>query len=150
MIGLSTNSFAHKYFVAITDLTINTINQQLEVIHTLSAHDIENEIAEKKQINFSVSHTRYEKYIYQYLAQHFEIKYKNIKVNLNNIGIERVKGKLVVYQESKKQSFLYGLLVKNDLLVDTYAKQINTVNYQDSAIKGSLTFDKRHRILEIK
>lgn len=150
LVGLSSNSFAHKYFVSLTELSINPVTKQLEVIHTLTAHDLENEIADKQQINFSPAHNQYQEIIYQYLAQHFEIKYKNKRVHLKNIGIERIKGKLIIYQENKNQFFLNGLLVKNDLLVDTYSKQINTVNYQDAAINGSLTFDKNHRILKIK
>lgn len=150
LVGLSSNSFAHKYFVSLTELSINPVNQQLEVIHTITEHDLENEIANKLHINFSSAHDQYQEIIYQYLAQHFEIKYKNKRVHLKNIGIERVKGKIIIYQENKNQFFLDGLLVKNDLLVDTYAKQINTVNYQDAAINGSLIFDKNHRILKIK
>ena len=41
-------------------------------------------------------------------------------------------------------------MVKNDLLVDTYTKQVNTVNYQDSVSKGSLTFTQSVKVATIE
>ncbi|WP_425462566.1 DUF6702 family protein [Litorilituus lipolyticus] len=41
-----------------------------------------------------------------------------------------------------EQNFLKQLVVKNTILVDTYAKHVNTVNFQDSKEKGSLTFSR--------
>jgi len=41
-------------------------------------------------------------------------------------------------------------LVKNSILVDTYPKQVNTVNFQDTAIDGSLTFTKSQQITKIE
>lgn len=44
-------------------------------------------------------------------------------------------------------------MVKNTILVDTYAKQVNTVNYQDlgstEKIQGSLTFDHSLKVGQI-
>jgi hypothetical protein len=59
-------------------------------------------------------------------------------------------GKLFVYQEAKFKNYLEGLLVKNDILVDTYSKQVNTLNFQDTRIKGSLTFTASQKIASIE
>lgn len=142
-------SKAHRYFFALTELTINPKNKQLEVIHYLTSHDLELLISNKQNINLTPEHPNYQQYIEIYLAEHFQISYKNHIIKLKTLGIERVSDKLFIYQENINQNFLTGLVVKNDLLVDTYANQINTVNYQDTAKKGSLTFDKVHRVLEI-
>jgi len=49
-------------------------------------------------------------------------------------------------------------VVKNTILVDTYAKQVNTVNYQDLSsteksstkkVQGSLTFDHSLKVATI-
>ena len=65
------------------------------------------------------------------------------------MGIEFYKDKLLVYQEAQDINFLSGLVVKNNFLVDTYSKQVNTVNFQDSVNKGSMTFTKTKQIVKI-
>ena len=149
LMGLTASAVSHTYFFAITELSINSKNQQLEIIHQFTAHDIDNAIAEIEQINFSVAHPEYESYIQKYLDNHFKLSYKNQILDLNFIGLEVDKGKIYIYQEANKKINLASLVVKNDLLVDTYPKQVNTVNYQDNAISGSLTFTGSQRIIKI-
>jgi len=149
LLGLTAKAVSHTYFFAITDLSINTKSQRLEVIHQLTAHDLDNAIAQVKQIHFSSAHPDYDKYLRQYLAKHFNLFYNNQEVKLEHIGYELNKGKVFIYQQSIKKINFAGLVVKNDLLVDTYPKQVNTVNYQDNAISGSLTFTESQRIIKI-
>ncbi|WP_408033894.1 DUF6702 family protein [Thalassotalea algicola] len=54
-----------------------------------------------------------------------------------------------MYQEVSGKNFLPRLVVKNDLLVDTYVKQINTVNIEIGDTKFSLTFNEMNRIATI-
>ena len=58
--GLAANALAHRYFFSITDLRLNENTQAIEVIHQITAHDIDNAIAENQQIHFSVAHPNYE------------------------------------------------------------------------------------------
>ncbi|WP_307188512.1 MULTISPECIES: DUF6702 family protein [Colwellia] len=69
-----------------------------------------------------------------------------MKIPLNWLGFEISAGKIIAYQESKQQSFLPQIVVKNAILIDTYPKQVRTVNFQGKDLKGvaffgSLTFD---------
>jgi len=141
---------AHKYFFGLTELSVNPRNQHIEIIHQFTAHDIENAIAEIKQIHFSSAHPDYELHLQQYVEQRFSVNSKNESLILNWIGLELVKDKLIIYQEVTSKNNLVGLVVKNALLVDTYAKQINTLNYQDTAIKGTLTFTESMKVATIK
>lgn len=150
LIGLSHNAIAHKYFFAISEMTLNNESESIEVIHQLTAHDIENAIADIKQEHFSPEHKNYELYLKSYVEKHFFVEYQKQVLPLNWVGIELNKGKIFVYQEIKNQSFLKGLVVKNHLLVDTYPKQINTVNYLGKEVKGSLTFSRKSTIATIK
>jgi BioD-like phosphotransacetylase family protein len=68
--GLAINAVAHRYFFSMTDLTLNERTQSIEVIHQITAHDIDNAIAESKQIHFSVAHPNYENIIRQYVEAH--------------------------------------------------------------------------------
>lgn len=155
--GVALSSVAHRYFFGLTDLSVNPRTHNIEVIHQLTAHDIDNAIAEQRQIHFSPEHPEYEQLIQTYVEAHFKIldvqNDKHHEIKLNWIGLEIAKGHVYIYQEANFENFLTGLVVKNDLLVDTYPKQVNTVNYKDNLISGSLTFStlvKTAKIAKIK
>jgi len=147
---VSVSADAHKYFFAISNLTLNEDTQHLEIVHQLTAHDLENAIAEANQINFSPEHANYEKLIKEYITEYFSILQNEKPIYLTWIGVDVVRGKINIYQETTEKIFLHGLVVKNDILIDTYEKQINTVNYQSIATSGSLTFDKNHEMVKIE
>lgn len=152
-IGLAAPAAAHTYFFGVSDLTINEQSKHIQVIHQFTAHDIENTIAEIKQVHFSPEHPLYDKFIQGYIEKHFILERDNEVVKMNWIGFEIQRGQLFAYQESASKSFLANLVVKNTILVDTYAKQVNTVNYQDlgstDKIQGSLTFDQSLKVAVI-
>ncbi|MBA6363589.1 hypothetical protein H4J56_06575 [Colwellia sp. BRX8-4] len=152
--GVALSSAAHRYFFGLTDLSVNPRTHNIEVIHQFTAHDIDNAIAEQQQIHFSAEHSEYEKFIQNYVEAHFQLidvqDNKKQPIKLNWIGLEVAKGNVYIYQEANFENFLSGLVVKNDLLIDTYPKQVNTVNYKDETIIGSLTFSKSVKIAIIK
>jgi hypothetical protein len=147
--GLTASAVAHRYFFGLTELSVNPQSQQVEIIHQLTAHDIDNAIAQKKQIHFSPAHPDYDNLVKAYVENHFKLSYYNQNISLKWIGLEIVKDKVFIYQEANFENYLSGLVVKNDLLVDTYPKQVNTVNYQDNKIKGSLTFTDINKVAKI-
>ncbi|WP_085300650.1 DUF6702 family protein [Cognaticolwellia mytili] len=148
--GLAANAAAHRYFFSITELSLNKNNQSIEIIHQITAHDIDNAIAEINQIHFSVAHPDYETIIRQYIENNFQLDYQGKTLVLNWIGLEVIKGNIFIYQEAKFHHSLLGLKITNKLLTDHYPKQINTVNFHDKAIKGSLTFKRSVTINEIE
>ena len=117
--------------------------KHFEIVHQYTGHDIENAIAQRKQIHFSAEHKSYDLFIQQYFEQQFSLTRNNVKVPLSWLGFEITAGKIIAYQESNQESFLDQLVVKNAILVDTYPKQVNTINFQGEFIFGSLTFDYR-------
>ena len=145
---------AHTYFFGVSELTINRQNQHIEVIHQFTAHDIENTIAELKQVNFSPEHPQYDQLIQWYIEQHFSLKRSNQIIDLTWIGFEVKRGQLFAYQESNSAQQLTNLQIKNTVLTHTYSEQVNTVNYQDlnsiNKIQGSLTFDISSSVAIIK
>lgn len=148
--GLAANAVAHRYFFSITNLALNERTQSIEVIHQITAHDIDNAIAEAKQIHFSVAHPDYESYIRHYVEAHFQLHYEGQAVTLNWLGLEINKGNIFIYQEAKFNHALLGLQVTNSLLTDNYERQVNTVNFHDKVIKGSLTFKRSVTINNIR
>ncbi|MBL0709958.1 MAG: hypothetical protein JJV99_02910 [Colwellia sp.] len=147
---------AHTYFFGLSELNLNSQNKHIEVIHQFTAHDIENAIAEIKQINFSTEHPKYDQYIQDYFEKHFTLKQKKQAVKLSWIGFEVKHGKIFVYQESTNKNYLANLVIKNTILVDTYTKQTNILNHQwinpasKIKVQGSLLFNNKQRIATIK
>ena len=148
--GLAANAVAHRYFFSITDLSLNERSQSIEVIHQITAHDIDNAIADAKQIHFSVAHPDYENFIRQYVEAHFQLHYQDQAIALNWVGLEVNKGNIIIYQEAEFHHMLIGLKITNSLLTERNVKQVNTVNFNDKQIKGSLTFKRSVIINEIK
>ena len=157
-LGLIAPAISHTYFFGVSDLSVNNSNQHIEVIHQFTAHDIENTIAQLKQIHFSPEHKNYDLYIQEYFEQGFKLLRNNNEIKLSWIGFEIKSGKIIAYQESmptaKEKSFLADLVVKNTILVDTYPRQVNTVNFQGKTFQGqnlygSLTFDHRIKVAQI-
>jgi hypothetical protein len=147
--GLAANAAAHRYFFSITNMSVNSNTQSLEIIHQLTAHDIDNVIAQEKQIHFSSGHPQYEEFVKEYIENHFQLVEKDVAITLNWVGLELGRGQLFIYQEIDFKKFISNLVVKNSILVDTYPKQVNTVNYRDIHIKGSLTFTRSVMINKI-
>ncbi len=146
--GLVASAASHTYFFGVSDVFANPNTQHLEIVHQFTTHDIENAIAENKQIHFSAEHKNYDLYIQQYFEQQFTLEKNRVKIPLSWLGFEITSGRIIAYQESKEQSLLPQTVVKNSILIDTYPKQVNTVNFQGVDIKGkalfgSLTFDYR-------
>jgi hypothetical protein len=150
LVGVAASAAAHTYFFGITDINLNSQTKHIEIIHQFTAHDIENTLAEIKQVHFSPEHPKYDQYIQAYFEQHFVLKRNNKTVKLNWLGFEVKRGQLFVYQESTHKNFLANLVVTNTILVDTYPKQVNMINYQDSTspnkLQGSLTYDRSLRV----
>ncbi|KGJ88540.1 DUF6702 family protein [Colwellia psychrerythraea] len=150
-IGLVASATSHTYFFGVSDIYANPNTQHLEIVHQFTAHDIENAIAESKQIHFSAEHKDYDLYIQQYFEQQFSLEKSQVEIPLTWLGFELTSGKIIAYQESKGANLLPQIMVKNAILIDTYPRQINTVNFQGidlngGALFGSLSFD--HRVTE--
>jgi len=151
--GVAASAAAHTYFFGVSDLTINKTSKHIEVIHQFTAHDIENTIAELRQVSLSPEHPKYDDFIQEYIEKHFVLQRDNIPIKMNWIGFEIKRGQLFAYQESVTENFLTNLVVKNTILIDTYAKQVNTVNYQyfssTRKVQGSLSFDHSLKVAKI-
>ncbi len=159
LLALIMPAASHRYFFGVSDLSVNVRTQQIEIIHQFTVHDIENAIAEIKQIHFSPEHEKYDAYIQEYIEHGFELKYNNTLVKLVWLGFEIKSGKIIAYQESMSKSqqsiFLAELVIKNTILIDVYPRQVNTVNFQGNNKQGkdhsgSITFDNNINIIQIK
>lgn len=150
LFGWASTALAHTFFSGLTELSINANSKKIEIIHQFTAHDVENLVAKQQKINFSPEHPKYEELIKQYFEQHFILRRNKNLIKLNWVGLEVRLGKIYTYQESSSGQYLSGLIITNNLLINTYPKQINTVNYQNQMMKGSLMFSQSQISVEIE
>jgi hypothetical protein len=139
------STWAHQYFFGLSDINYNQTTQHIEIIHQLSAHDIENAIAISKNIRFGVDHPQYEQHIRQYVTKRFKILHHGMPVTLKWVGLEFESGQLFIYQESENINDFSHISIQNDILVDVFPQQVNTVNYQLKPFHGTLTFTSQQR-----
>jgi hypothetical protein len=139
----------HTYFFGMTELSNNVKTQHIEIIHELTAHDVEYVIAQQKNISFSSEHPHYEEYIKNYIEQHFQIFQKNKPIVLQWVGLRFSHGKMIIYQESIQPIHTYLFKIKHSILMDYNAKQVNTLNYRLPKKTGSLTFLIKHLYRQI-
>lgn len=147
---LMPSALAHRYFVGLTEISVNQRNQHTEIIHQFTAHDIEAAIALEQNIKFDIGHSQYEQKIQQYFAKNFKIQFKNQKIALSWIGLELVGDQLVIYQEADQLSDFQAVSIVNQVLLQAFDKQVNTLNYNDGKHHGSLVFTQQKQYAEIK
>ena len=153
-VGLVASATGHTYFFGVSDIATNPKTKHIEIVHQFTTHDIENAIADSKQIHFSAENKNYDLYIQQYFEQHFSLEKNKMEISLTWLGFEVLSGKIIAYQQTEHAHLLPQMFVKNTILSETYPKQINTVNFQGvdlqgAALFGSLTFDFRTKKLVI-
>ena len=88
LFGVVASAAAHTYFFGVTELNINSTSNHIEVIHQLTAHDIENAIAEIQQVHFSPEHPQYDEFIKDYIEEHFILERNNKIIEMKWIGFE--------------------------------------------------------------
>ncbi len=71
LFGLTTAVASHTYFFGVSDLKVNAKYTNIELIHQFTAHDIENAIAQVKQVSFSPEHPSYDLFIQEYFENNF-------------------------------------------------------------------------------
>mgnify|MGYP006087025915 CR=1 FL=1 len=57
-------------------------SKHIEVIHQFTAHDIENTIAEIKQINFSPEHPKYDEFVQSHIEKNFILQRNNKTIKM--------------------------------------------------------------------
>ena len=139
-LGLAQVAWAHRAPGSLTTIEWNETSGCTEIIHRLHSHDAELGVASILGVSkFSIIDTEARAQAALYVESRFHIEQENLELTLELVGAELVGQYLFVYQELPKRLDA-KIRVRNDILRDVYAEQINQVNINDGGVVRTLTF----------
>ncbi|MCG2583686.1 DUF6702 family protein [Massilia sp. TS11] len=141
---------AHRFHAALTDISFNARSESLEVVHTLMAHDLEQLMLNLYQREVDWSQPEDEALLRRYLEPRFALLGRDGKaLPLRWLGIQVDTEALRVYLELPGARLEQIASVRNAILTDFLADQVNTVNLGSGAAVRSLTFTRQSPTLPL-
>ena len=136
LIGLiiSSNVYAHKFYVSMTDIDYNEKDKSLQISLKLTAHDLELVFKEegKGSMNFGseLEHDSAKVYLKSYIKSHFQIEVNQKDFDHRIIGFEVFNDEnMYVYIEVKNVNSVEELIIDNTVLIDDFPKQVNYIHF---------------------
>lgn len=130
---------SHQYHFGLTEISINTSAQTLEVVHKYFIRDI------AQAVNGGTDIAVEEEALRAYVQEHFAVAHPEAGLlELNWIGAETDIRYVWVYQSFDLQSLeVDELIVQQRILLDTEPDQVNTITTMiDSEVKESYTLGR--------
>lgn len=128
--GGITNANIHKFYVSITEITLNDQNSRLEISTKLFYDDLQNAvyIEEGERIEDPVQD--HQKLVETYIKRHFKIYINGKQVSLSMLGLEPEVDAVWCYFESEEVPENFNSLqVINSIFVDLFPRQSNIINF---------------------
>ena len=128
--ALSAPASAHRQKKAQSTIEWNHDSSSLEITHILHRHDAEQALAAIGKLdNPDLSSLKSRAILALHIAEQFSLSdSEQNPINIEIIGAENSGQNIYVYFEAKLKASPVGLLIKNSILQDFYADQINHVN----------------------
>lgn len=141
---ISTLSFGHKFYVSIADLAWDAEHKRIEGSMKLTAHDVEDMLANKFQRKIDLEQeadtSEVGKYLQTYLARNVIVKSDGKQATPNYLGKEiTMRGELFIYFTFTNVSNPANIIVTNKVLFELFPKQQNIVHYAYKDQRKSLT-----------
>jgi hypothetical protein len=142
LMGVVSSVMAHRAPGSLTTIKWNEISGRTEIIHRLHTHDAELGVGSSLNItDLSVEDIEGRAHIAIYIEEHFHIKSREKKLQLELIGAELSGNNILVYQDFPGR-LPQNILIHDSILMNTIPAQINQVNIEDGDKVRSLIFTK--------
>lgn len=137
---------AHDAPYVLTSLEWNARTSSLEVIHRLHMHQALDAAAiDEHGSNIAVKYSSLAA-VALYVEERFRVvDAESAPIQFLFVGAEVQGDYIFVYQEAILDDAPYNLRVRNDILTDQYANQVNQVNVMFMGKSRTLIFDKSNR-----
>lgn len=124
--------YKHPFYVAVTEINLNTSDKTLEVSCKMFADDLEQVLEKNNHTQLDITadkdKTNFDKYIAAYVKNHLNLSIDGKAGNLSYIGFEKEKESAYCYFQVENVSSLKDLEVNNSLLHDLTPDQINIIH----------------------
>ena len=145
LLGASGAVLAHRFNIGLTELSYNPASGNVEVVHTYMSHDIDAMLASVHRRQLDLAQAGDEALLRDYIEARFQLLGPDQKrLPLKWVGVSLSTDSVVVYQELEARPLDDVALVRNQVLVEFLARQVNTVNLRQDGQIRSLTFDRKH------
>lgn len=134
VLGLSSFSEAHKFYVSVTEIEHNEKVESLQIISRVFIDDFENVLKARynKDIKLgkNLESAGVEEFVEKYLKQKINISLDGETVELNYLGKEYQNDMLLFYIEVPQVKHFKKIAVKNSVLMDLFEDQKNLVHIE--------------------
>jgi hypothetical protein len=158
MVGMGANSLnapalAHRAKAGVTTIEWNARTEMLEVIHRLHAHDAQVAVADVMGVHPpDLGDLKPRAALALYVSQTFTLAGEDgATIPLDIVGAEIEGAYVYIYQEAALPALPGSLLVTNNILIDVFRNQMNTVNVKSPTGVKSAEFshDVRKTVLDM-
>jgi hypothetical protein len=139
------NSHRHPFYIAVTEINLNTSDKTLEVSCKMFADDLEQIIEKNNHAQLDISSGKdkanFDKYIAAYVKNHLGLAIDGKASNLSYLGFEKEKESAYCYFQVENISSLKKLDVIDSLLQDFTSDQINIIHVTVNGKRQSTKLD---------
>jgi hypothetical protein len=135
----------HPFYIAVTEIKLNTSDKSLEVTCKMFADDLEQVIEKNNHTQLDISADKdkanFNKYIPAYVKGHLNISIDGKAGNLSYIGFEKDKESAYCYFQVENISSLNDLDITDSLLHDLTSDQVNIIHVTVNGRRQSTKLD---------
>jgi hypothetical protein len=141
----SLNRHRHPFYIAVTEINLNTSDKTLEVSCKMFADDLEQIIEKNNHAQLDIASEKdkanFDKYLPAYVKSHLGLTIDGKAANLSYIGFEKEKESAYCYFQVENISSVKKLDVFDSLLQDFTSEQINIIHVTVNGKRQSTKLD---------
>jgi hypothetical protein len=135
----------HPFYIAVTEINLNTSDKTLEVSCKMFADDLEQTLEKRNHAELDISAEKdkgkFDSYIPSYVKSHLSLAVDGKAANLSYIGFEKEKESAYCYFQVENVSSLKKLDVNDSILHDFTSDQINIIHVMVNGKRQSTKLD---------
>jgi len=136
---------SHPFYIAVTEINLNTSDKTLEVSCKMFADDLEQIIEKNNHTQLDITtdkdKTKFDSYIPGYVKNHLSISVDGKPMTLSYLGFEKEKESAYCYFQAENISSLKKIDIHTSLLHDFTSDQINIIHVTVNGKRQSTKLD---------
>jgi len=141
----SNEAVKHPFYIAVTEINLNTSDKTLEVSCKMFADDLEQIIEKNNHAQLDIladkDKSKFDSYIPAYVKSHLNLSVDGKAIDLSYIGFEKEKESAYCYFQAENISSLKKIEVHNSILHDFTADQVNIIHVTVNGKRQSTKLD---------
>ena len=131
----------HPLYVSVTEINHNLKDKTLEISCKMFAEDFENALKAQYKTNIDITHPKdprlVEKYVFEYLQKHLQLKLNGKAVTLQFVGYEKEEEAVWGYLQVSNVLSVKKIEIMNNVLYESYNSQISIMHAEVGGTRKS-------------